>query len=1134
MIVSYWGYTIMIAILQDIFFVQMIQIYILFVIGIQLSRPQIRKIYNILRNINTKISSRPISGNDDIEGKVPSHKIDKMSSAIDVKKEYDSFHIVQHISGICRLARTKLLYNLKSSHILRSMTDDDYLLCQTHLKPETSHSSYLYAMIYFFLHIPGLIGQLTNEYFGRCMVHIWLYGITTAFFLANAYLYQSSPYYLVIPYSCIIILYGYIYFISSKTRYHRLKSSLSSSFTWRQVRLTQLRSLCNYSIHICSYIKYIVSVPYHHSSDRKAKRINQRNQWKELNKFIPPINKKKSSTKLLSILGTKRNKLKQQKLRFASYVTSSDDVGIMIPSAINHLRHRQGRTRLISPFFHSFLRTVSNLFDFHHHERDIYSYVSKASEEMVVLTPNETMSQASSSFLGNYNPWTYTSPLNPSIIPDYELNQLLQCNKLGGVIRIEDIQLNIYQNASQTNLSAMYQWNHITSSVTEALRRILMMLLCSTNRFYMSSNGTIHIIPSKALESIESSSKPAQKGKSNKSTILPHSATQAGRFMIHFDSMESIKDTYTSFNQFIREGSHLSRQISGESIGENPLAPPSVTLPSPRSKATSDDDIDDLNDMQARKSMKFIPKGIIDHSKYICNGCIGYSQSIHMIDVFDGYFPLEVYRQTLQSISQSFYPCGIAINQEELNEMKESLGVYVISLSNEAGLYYQDFVVWFVMILTSIVKLRCHQEESIEFITQKINLQHKDDFPVEGLRETRDIMRESNQEAFAETQGMINIESSRQTPEGPDRDTNRRFDGVINVEFPSGIDGVVSLESAPDSHQGIRQDVNQEAHPAGNLERDADATLLPDRKTLGESKLDVQKEKIEGDQSEIGKNSPNNSSSESFRVDKGFYRNDKELIRQSYSNSFRSMGMVSKSIKSIQKHGRDHDSLRLSNTIDSPSKYSMNDDFQSSIVDSIRLTSTLTQKDSMKGSGLQVDNSNEGVQFLGSKTKALMGSNRYNNSRMSSFRSDRSINSNIFTQDQRFSIIQQPKYQNFSIKQSPINIHCLNNDINPLKSHRKYNYCYQAIENVTIQTLRYHLLKLKSQSYQYQKIQQFKLEVKYLHQQIRVIINQLKSQEKLQAEISDVFFSCQDFSMILEQFLTQVNSKDISSSIGYR
>ena len=109
--------------IQDLFVNQIIQIYIIHVLTIELLRPQLKTIKHVLNQV---MSSK--AGKNDVVSR---------------RKKYGVTDIVQHISSSCRAARSPSLINLPSARLLINVDDRDMLLCRNVRRQQIGFWSYL-------------------------------------------------------------------------------------------------------------------------------------------------------------------------------------------------------------------------------------------------------------------------------------------------------------------------------------------------------------------------------------------------------------------------------------------------------------------------------------------------------------------------------------------------------------------------------------------------------------------------------------------------------------------------------------------------------------------------------------------------------------------------------------------------------------------------------------------------------------------------------------------------------------------------------------------------------------------------------------------------------------------------------
>lgn len=104
---SSWGFNFLIGFLQDVFFVQIAKICVIYVAGYNSLKPQLRTILQVL-------------------GEVAMRYEDELAT----KYHDNEVRVVQHLSAACRASRHPVARGLPSSKILRMLNDVDIARCQ--------------------------------------------------------------------------------------------------------------------------------------------------------------------------------------------------------------------------------------------------------------------------------------------------------------------------------------------------------------------------------------------------------------------------------------------------------------------------------------------------------------------------------------------------------------------------------------------------------------------------------------------------------------------------------------------------------------------------------------------------------------------------------------------------------------------------------------------------------------------------------------------------------------------------------------------------------------------------------------------------------------------------------------------
>jgi hypothetical protein len=191
---SSWAYQIIFVLIQDIFFNEMIQIFIVHILVLEALRPQLRQIYYALNTVVLNKMTN-VTETDRIQG----------------NKEY--FRIIQHLSPACRAARRPECAELPSAQILMRVDDNDAAICMSNRNLNLG-----YVMSFLIL-IPTLLA-LSHETIQEGVMEVVLPTLFCCFILANDYLLAISPYLLAAPYAIVALylIYRYGYLLPSRHR----------------------------------------------------------------------------------------------------------------------------------------------------------------------------------------------------------------------------------------------------------------------------------------------------------------------------------------------------------------------------------------------------------------------------------------------------------------------------------------------------------------------------------------------------------------------------------------------------------------------------------------------------------------------------------------------------------------------------------------------------------------------------------------------------------------------------------------------------------------------------------------------------------------------------------------------------
>ena len=185
--------TFFIGLLQDLLTTQPIKIVITALIPSFAMKDQLHGIVDILKeSFIEHVKDTAEQGGNLVKGRV----VDKSHS----------IQVVQHFSPSCRAARGHAAYNIPAARVLRNISDEDLLNCQT---CDTSQNDSPIAI--FFVAIVGIF-SLMGDFQGDQMFDIALSTVITGFVLLNEFLWGISVYMFIAFYA---ILCGWLLYLNS-------------------------------------------------------------------------------------------------------------------------------------------------------------------------------------------------------------------------------------------------------------------------------------------------------------------------------------------------------------------------------------------------------------------------------------------------------------------------------------------------------------------------------------------------------------------------------------------------------------------------------------------------------------------------------------------------------------------------------------------------------------------------------------------------------------------------------------------------------------------------------------------------------------------------------------------------------
>ena len=192
-ILKNWGINFVLSTLEDIFFIQLMKIFIMFIIVAASIKPQLESIRSHLKEMATEY----------IQGHVPIRRQLRKSE----------FSVIQHVSPSCRVSWRKVGQELAMGKMLRQVDDYDSKKCRANRDRQLG-----FVGVFVFL-LPIAIA-LFGEAAADITMDMIMPSLTSAFLVLNAALYNVSIVVLMIPYFIFMgfLIYRFYFIPNAKKR----------------------------------------------------------------------------------------------------------------------------------------------------------------------------------------------------------------------------------------------------------------------------------------------------------------------------------------------------------------------------------------------------------------------------------------------------------------------------------------------------------------------------------------------------------------------------------------------------------------------------------------------------------------------------------------------------------------------------------------------------------------------------------------------------------------------------------------------------------------------------------------------------------------------------------------------------
>ena len=201
--VSVWGYQIIFVVMQDIFINEIMQIFVVNILTVELLRPQLRQIYKTLHV-------------------VLSEKMDALNTSRD---SGEMIRVVQHLSAACRVSHIPSLRHLPACQLLSKVNDRDVQLCRE------SRASELGWFTKFVVTVPTVLAMM-HESVQESILDVIIPTMWCCFLIAHVVLWNLHPFFgpllMSSPYIVVIfvLLHRYCWLIP---RRHARRAEFSNS-----------------------------------------------------------------------------------------------------------------------------------------------------------------------------------------------------------------------------------------------------------------------------------------------------------------------------------------------------------------------------------------------------------------------------------------------------------------------------------------------------------------------------------------------------------------------------------------------------------------------------------------------------------------------------------------------------------------------------------------------------------------------------------------------------------------------------------------------------------------------------------------------------------------------------------------
>lgn len=273
-----WGINFCLSVIQDVFFLQLAKIYVLYVLAMHTIRPQLNSIYRTLNKLALDFTQE-----------------DAATRA--ANQNSTEIRVVQHMSPACRAARFNASNGLAATSILHQMKDIDWQVCKL------NHTKVSY-LVFFLLVFPGalsIIHILVGEKFLETILPLFVSTFVIANYLVSVRslgglvaIYVVIGLFLLWKFKFVGALQLRIRKIIELSKYGGFDPQKQTRSAWVTAKRAQHKQTLSKFVHFCVHSTSVamyrlsrrVLAPFVEWKKAAVKKQKKKLAWKNMNLYV--------------------------------------------------------------------------------------------------------------------------------------------------------------------------------------------------------------------------------------------------------------------------------------------------------------------------------------------------------------------------------------------------------------------------------------------------------------------------------------------------------------------------------------------------------------------------------------------------------------------------------------------------------------------------------------------------------------------------------------------------------------------------------------------------------------------------------------------------------------------------------